>query len=283
MTGNLKTRLTLFAAAVISMLWGYQVMLLHHAPDVFRSSSEDMSYAWYVPVFSLYVLWVERRKTIESLGEPSFAGALLTVPALFLGFLGVRGTQLRLEILGFTLSLFAMTWSFFGWRTARRIAFPVFFLWFCMPFSTYLDVVTIHLRLFGTRLAAGILDLFGADVVRTGTMISAADGSFGVDVAAPCSGLRSLFALMALTAGYAYFHQPTLFRRGLLFSFSIPIAVMGNVARILTIAVVGLCLSPEFATGFYHDYSGYVIFIVAILAMIVTSTLITKGAERCAG
>lgn len=282
MTKELKIRLALFAVTLVAILWGSQTMLLHHAPDVFRSPEEDMSYAWYVPLFSLYVLWTERRKTLDSVGAPSFLGALLVVPSLFLGFLGVRGTQLRLEILGFTLSLFSVVWSFFGGKTARRIAFPVFFLWFCMPFATYLDTVTVYLRLFGTAVAAGILEAFGAGIVRVGTMIQATDGSFAIDVAAPCSGLRSLFALMALTAGFAYFNQPTLFRRGLLFALSIPIAIAGNVARILTITLVGTCFSPDFATGFYHDYSGYVVFIVAIGLMLSASALITKGAEKCA-
>lgn len=282
MTRDLKLRLGLLAATLVALLWGYQAMILRHAPDMFRSPEEDMSYAWYVPLFSLYVLWVERRKTLASLGSPSFWGALLVVPALFVGFLGVRGTQLRLEILGFSLLLITLAWSFFGYGAARRVAFPAIFLWFCMPFSTYLDVVTVHLRLFGTAVAAGILDACGADIVRNGTMIFSTDGSFGIDVAAPCSGLRSLFAMMALTAGYAYFNQPTVFRRALLFALSIPIAIAGNIARILTIALVGTCFSPDFATGFYHDYSGYVVFIVAIVLMLATSALITKGAEKCA-
>lgn len=282
MTKEIRFRLGLLAATLAVVLFGYQTMFLHHAPDVFRSPEEDMSYAWYVPLFSLYVLWTERGRLIEALGAPSVIGSLLVPPALFLGFLGVRGTQLRLEILGFSLLILALVWSFFGYRAARRVAFPVLFLWFCMPFTTYLDTVTVHLRLFATSVAAGILDASGADIVRTGTMISAADGSFGIDVAAPCSGLRSLFAMMALTAGYAYFNQPTLFRRALLFALSIPIAIAGNVARILTIAFVGTFFSADFATGFYHDYSGYIVFIVAIALMLATSSLITKGAEKCA-
>lgn len=282
MTKDVRFRLGLLAVVLVSVLIGYQTMILHHAPDVFRSPEEDMSFAWYVPLFSLYVLWTERDRLRDAIGSPSVIGSLFVLPALFFGFLGVRGTQLRLEIFGFSLLLFSLVWSFFGFRAARRVAFPVFFLWFCMPFTTYLDTVTVYLRLFATSVAAGILDALGADIVRTGTMISASDGSFGIDVAAPCSGLRSLFAMMALTAGYAYFNQPTLFRRALLFALSIPIAIAGNVARILTIAFVGAFFSPDFATGFYHDYSGYVVFIVAIALMLATSSLITKGAEKCA-
>ena len=271
MMKELKIRFSLFALTILAMLWGFQAMILHHGPDMFRSPEEDMSYAWYVPAFSLYVIWTEREKIFKALGNPSFLGALLVIPAIFVGFLGVRGTQLRLEILGFVFLFLSVTWTFFGRRAAASVAFPACFLFFCMPFNTYLDTVTVYLRLFGTSVAAGILDCVGLDIVRTGTMITAADGSFGIDVAAPCSGLRSLFAMMALTAGYAYFNQPTWFRRALLFALSIPIAIAGNIARILTIAFVGTCFDPDFATGFYHDYSGYVVFLVAIALMLATS------------
>ena len=110
----------------------------------------------------------------------------------------------------------------------------------------------------------------------------AESGSFAIDVADPCSGLRSLFALMALTAGYAYFNHPTWPRRAVLFALSVPIAIAANVARILSISLVAAFCSPDFATGFYHDYSGYVVFAVAILLMLAASGLVEKGAERCA-
>ena len=100
--------------------------------------------------------------------------------------------------------------------------------------------------------------------------------SLAVDVAEPCSGLRSLFALMALTAGYAYFNQPTWARRALLFACSIPLAVAGNVARIVSICVLASSTDPQFATGFYHDYSGYIVFIVAIVLMVVAGELIDR-------
>lgn len=282
MKRELKLRFALFAIAAVALFWGYQIMFLHHAPDVFRSPEEDMGYAWYVPLFSLYVLWTERRRILDSMGDCSLLGAAFLVPAFFIGFLGVRGSQLRLEIVGFVAMSVSLAWAFFGWRMAKSVTFPMVFLFFCMPFTTYLDTVTVYLRMFTTSVSAGILEAFGAAIVHQGTMIAAVDGSFGIDVAAPCSGLRSLFALMALTAGYAYFNQKTWGRRGLLFSLSIPIAIAGNVARILTIALVGTVFDSDFATGFYHDYSGYVVFVVAIVLMLAASTAISKGAEKCA-
>ena len=279
---KLPARAWLFAVCLVSLLWGYQLMLLRHLPAVFGEPKEDMSFGWYIPLFSLYVLWRERKEVCASVGRPSCAGLLVVLPSFCAGFLGIRGLQVRLEIVGFVGMLFGLTWTFFGWRTVRRVAFPLGFLLFCLPLHTYLDLVTIHLRLLAVAIAHGVLTGCGADVIREGTMLTSATGSFAIDVAEPCSGLRSLFAMMALTAGYAYFTQPTWLRRGLLFVLALPIAVLGNVSRILSITVVAASCSPGFATGFYHDYSGYVVFLVAILLMVATGELVTKGAERCA-
>ena len=274
-------RSVLLALAFASALWGYRLMFIDHLPTVFRSSLEDLSYGWYVPIFSLYVLWRERREIAASVGEPSLAGFLLLVPSFCIGFLGIRGHQVRFEILGFVGILISLPWIFFGRATARRILFPALFLLFCMPLHSFLDVVTIHLRQLAVSVAYGVLKGVGVEVVRQGTMLASPSGSFAIDVAEPCSGLRSLFAMTALTAGYAYFTQPTWIRRGILFVLSVPIAIAGNVARILSIVLIAATCSSDFATGFYHDYSGYVVFLVAILLMVACGELVTKGAMKC--
>ena len=245
------------AGVFAAMLWGFQA----------------------VPLFSLYVVWTERKKILDSLGAPSWAGLLAALPFLALGFLGVRGVQLRFEIVAFVGLLITVPWAFFGKDTAKAILFPALFLLFCIPLATFLDVVTVHLRLLASSTAFAVARGVGADIVQQGTMVGAADGSFSIDVADPCSGLRSLFALMALTAGYAYFTQPTWLRRGILFAASVPIAILGNVMRILTIVLVANFASSDFATGFYHDYSGFVVFAVAILLMVATGEGISRVCE----
>lgn len=267
------------AGVFAAMLWGFQAMILHHAPDMFRAPQEDMSFGWYVPLFSLYVVWTERRKILDSIGAPSWVGLLAALPFLALGFLGVRGVQLRFEIVAFAGLLITVPWAFFGKETAKAVLFPALFLLFCIPLATFLDVVTVHLRLLASSTAFAVARGVGADIIQQGTMVGAADGSFSIDVADPCSGLRSLFALMALTAGYAYFTQPTWLRRGVLFAASVPIAILGNVMRILTIVLVANFASSDFATGFYHDYSGFVVFAVAILLMVATGEGISKVCE----
>ena len=273
---ELHVRTALFAALLVAAAYGFRQLLFVHAPMTFSDHVEDMSYGWYVPLFSIYVLWRERRELVSSLGRPSLFGLIAAIPFLAFGFLGVRGIQVRFEMLGFAGLLWALSWTFYGWRTAKRVLFPAAFLLFCMPLATYLDVVTVHLRLLASSTAFALLKGFGLDVVRRGTMLASSSGAFAIDIAEPCSGLRSLFALTALTAGYAYFTQPTWLRRAVLFALAVPIAILGNVMRIVTIAIIGLTCSEDFATGFYHDYSGYVVFLVAIALMVAAGGAIDR-------
>ena len=267
------------AAVAVAALWGFSGMFRRAYVIYAFAEEEDMSFGWFVPLFSLYVLWTQRSAVAAAVrgGRFSWGGFVACVPFLCLSLLGTRGVQLRLEQLGFIGLCVTIPWTFFGWRCARLFLFPAGYLLFCIPMATFLDFVTIHLRYLASNTSLWVLNGFGFDAVREGTaVISRGSHSFAVDVAEPCSGLRSLFALMALTAGYAYFNQPTWTRRAILFACSVPLAVTGNVARIVSICVLASCTDPQFAVGFYHDYSGYIVFIVAIALMVVVGEIIDR-------
>ena len=272
----MKKTLIWWGGAVALMVWGFNRLLFAQLPFIFRDPYEDMSFGWYIPIFSAYVIWTERRKIVESLGQSSVIGVLAMLPFLFFGFLGMRGTQPRFGVLAFAGLMVTVPWALYGFRTAKRMMFPAAFTLFCIPLSNYLDTVTVYLRLFAISISHAVMTVFGVDVIRNGTALMAADGSFSIDVAAPCSGLRSIFALTALTVGYAYFNQRTWLRRAALMACAIPLAIAGNVARVLSICAVATLSSPDFATGFYHDYSGYVVFMVAILLMVACGEVISK-------
>lgn len=275
-------RFLALVAIIGCAMWGF-APLFGRLRGLFVDPLEDMSFGWLVPLFSLYVLWTQRKELRESLGAPSLLGLALCVPCALLALVGTRGLQIRFEQLGFIGLCVTVPWALFGRRTATCFFFPALYLCFTIPLSTFLDVVTIHLRLLASGTALGVLKGFGLDVAQNGTAIySQGAHPFSIDVAEPCSGLRSIFALMALTAAYAWYNQPTWLRRALLFACSVPLAVLGNVTRILSICLVAAWADPKFALGFYHDYSGYVVFVVAIALMVACGEVITRLADKWA-
>ena len=269
-------RLGAFAATVVCMLVGF-VGMYGHLRSVFSDPYEDMSHGWLVPIFSLYVLWTQRIELKKEVCAPSIWGFLACLPCIGVAIIGSRGMQVRFEQLGFIGLCMALPWAFYGKRVAKRCVFPALFLLFTVPMTSYLDAVTIHLRLFASGTAFVMLRGFGVDVVQVGTaIVSQGAHPFSIDVAEPCSGLRSIVALTALTAAYAWYTQPTWRRRAVLFACAVPLAVLGNVVRVLSICFVAAWASSDFALGFYHDYSGYVVFVVAIALMVACGEIITR-------
>lgn len=274
-------RIGLMGAMLAALVGGFHALIFDHAPNLFRAPDADMSYAWFVPVYSAYVLWVERARIRATAGAPSFWGLVFALPFLALGFIGVRGIQIRFEMIALVGLLIAVAWASFGGRLAKTILFPALFLLFCLPLSSTLGDATERLQALASSVSYHVLSGLGADVIQEGHVVrSAAADGFATNVAAPCSGLRSLFALMALTAGYGYFNQPTWIRRGILFLCSIPIAILGNVVRILTVCLVSNYVSKDFGSGTYHDVSGFIVFLVAILLMLGADKGLTFACNR---
>ena len=137
-----------------------------------------------------------------------------------------------------------------------------------------------------------LLNILGVENLRIGTaIVSVADSAAGtaqgekfqLDVANPCSGIRSLFALMMVTAIYALSMLSGFWKRLVLFSFSLPLAVIGNLARILMLAFGSIWFGTDFAIGtengdsVYHMMSGFVVFIVALMGMVLIASILKSG------
>ena len=278
-------RLLALCAIGVAAVFNYRSAMFFTA-CLFADPLEDMSHGWLVPFVSLYVLWAQRKTIREAAGAPSWRGAMWVALFLVVAWFGSRGGQSRLEQVSFIGLVWAVPYAFWGRGVERCMRFPAAYLAFTIPVSSFIDFFTIHLRILTSSLATGILNGVGVAVERSGTALFSRvpGGEFNVDVADPCSGIRSLFAMMALTAAYAFFTQKTLAKKWMLFACSLPIAMIGNMIRIMSICLMATWFGQEAATGYYHDYSGYVIFLVGVLLMIQTGELIQKygtALERC--
>jgi exosortase len=90
-----------------------------------------------------------------------------------------------------------------------------------------------------------------------------------LEVAEACSGIRSLISLLALAIIYGYFLEPSLWRRLVLVAAAVPIAVVANALRIMGTGLLVEYWSPEMATGFFHAFSGWLIFVLALFLLVV--------------
>lgn len=241
------------------------------------ASSEDMGHGPFLPLVSLYVLFQRRRAIAAAIGRPDGRGLLVALAAAAVFWIGLKTEDVRICFTALVLWTWAIPFALWGAGVARQLVFPAAYLMLCIPIDSLVIFFTMKLRLLAAAVAVGIANGIGIPTVRIGTGIhSTAGAGFNLDVAEACSGLRSVFAMTALAAAYAFFTQKIRWKQWLLFLCAVPVAVLGNIVRIVSITVVAATFGEKAATTFYHDYSGYVIFLIAILALMELGRLISK-------
>ena len=247
----------------------------------FWNSDPEYAHGYLVPLITAGLcVWKWRiRLHVVPLGS-SAIGLWLVVAAIFLYWIGVRGTVACITAGSLIVLLFGVILYLAGWQWAKELWFPCVFLIFMIPLN-FLDPLSLRLRMFVAETATGLLSTFGMAVYRVGTRICSSTHLFAdLDVADPCSGLRSLVALMALASLYGYVTMDKGWKKWALFFASIPLAIIGNLARITTVALVAQGFGEDVAMKVYHDYSGYIVFSLAILCMIAFGALLNLNFKQ---
>lgn len=255
-------------------------------------STADWHHGMIVPLISLGLV-IHRWKELQRVPiQPCYWGIPLVVAALGLFWVGYK---IDITIVGF-LSLQVMVGGILlwllGWPMMRELLFPYTFLLFSYPFYFLDNIVAFPLRGFMCQLSQGFLNLIGVDTLRVGTaLVSAPDYAggfkqgekFALDVANPCSGIRSLFALMMVSALYAHLTLQKTWQKWVLFLLSPALAVAGNFARMLMLTFGTMVLGSATAIGTeqnpttYHLAAGFFVFIVALGGMTLLSWLLQGG------
>ncbi len=245
------------------------------------SPAHDMQHGWLIPCVSGYVIWSRRHELAACVHVPDWRGWVAVLFGVLLVWMGLKAEQARVQFMALVWFMWAVPFALWGVAVARHLIFPAAFLLLAMPLDTVVTYFTVRLRLLAAIVGTGVLNGLGVEVQRIGTGLHSVSGAgFNLDVADPCSGLRSIFALVALTGVYAFFTQRTLVRKWLLFACAVPLAVIGNVVRIIAIALVAQWFGQKAATNFFHDYSGYVVFIIAILLMLQAGVWIDRVGKK---
>jgi exosortase len=233
----------------------------------------DYSHGFLVPLFSLFLLW-DKRQTIRTIPiSQSWKGLPLVIFGLAVLVLGVYGVDLFTSRISFVFLLAGIIWTLLGFQMLRELLFPVLVLILAIPFPTIIfNQITFPLQLFASRIASMILPILGVPVLLEGNVIQLP--VMKLEVAEACSGIRSLMSLFTLAVFYGYFLERSTRRRVILALASIPIAVTANVFRIVG---TGLCVQywdPEKALGFFHEFSGWVMFIISLCCLYLVHRLI---------
>lgn len=226
----------------------------------------DYGHGFLVPLFSIYIMWDNRNVLRNTPVRQSWGGLPLVLLGLCIVILGVYGADLFLSRTSFLILLAGLIWTFLGRKMLRALLFPLLTLLLAIPFPEIVfNKITFPLQLFASQLASGILPFFHVPVLHEGNVIELP--VMKLEVAEACSGIRSLMSLFTLAIFYGYFLERGTWRRVILALASVPIAVAANAARIVG---TGLCVQywdPDKALGFFHEFSGWVIFVISLILL----------------
>jgi exosortase len=244
----------------------------------------DFEHGMLVPFLSAFVVYTRRRQLAALPINGWWPGIVAVVLSLALFWAGRRVDNQYIGFFSFQILLASLVLWLLGWRWLKALAFPLAFLVFTWPMPFLDNIVTFPLRMFMSNMSAAVINTFGVPVIQNGSgILSAPNPSlhlaagqlFSVDVANPCSGIRSLFALLMVSALYANFTLDAPWKRAVLFLSSVPLAIAGNLFRILLLTLGIITLGAPTAIGtlehptWFHECAGFAVFLVALGGMLL--------------
>jgi exosortase len=256
-------------AAVVAGL--YSPVLLRLVKQWYNDP--DYSHGFLVPLLSVYLIWQRREKLAEIARKPSAWGLVVVLGSLCLLFLGSLGAELFLTRVSIVLTICGLIVYFSGWALLRAMSFPLAFLLFCIPIPTLIyNEIVFPLQFIASRFATSILEMLNLfPIMREGNVLIMP--GMRLEVVEACSGIRSLMSLLALAAGYGYLAEKSTVVRWFLFLAMVPLAIVSNGTRVMITALMTNYIGPQAAEGFMHEFSGWVIFVVATVLFLTLHSL----------
>lgn len=247
-------------------------------PEMVQQWYEDENYShgFVVPLIAGYFIYEKRHEILQAEVRPWWPGFLLLAAGMLQLILGYLGSEFFTMRSSLVVILSGLTLFLFGTGLFRLMLLPLGYLFFMVPLPYIIyDMVAFPLKLFVTKASIATLKLMGVVVMREGNIIMLPLTT--LEVADACSGIRSLISLLALAVAYAFFLRVSPIRRGLLVLSAIPIAIFTNALRVIGTGLLAQYWGAKAAEGFFHEFAGLAVFVVAITLLIALGTLLTRG------
>jgi exosortase len=267
----------------LAIAWFGALLIICYAPILYRmavqwATDENMGHGFLVPVLAGFIAWRRRDQLLATPRQPNGWGLFLVVFAAGEALVATLGAELFTARLAFVIALVGVILYLGGTRWIRILAFPLVLLLFMIPIPAILYAqLTLKLQMLASHLGEILISAMGIPVLRAGNTLQLPSQT--LDIAEACSGIRSLMSLAFLSLIYAYFFDKRIWMRWALLACTIPIAIGANGIRV---AVTGWLseVNVSLAQGAYHETEGYIVFIVAIAALIILHRAIGFVAKK---
>lgn len=228
----------------------------------------EYSYGIVIPFISAFLIWRQRHELTHLQLTGSWYGLPLIAAGLVLRVIGDLTTMYTVVHYAFLLVLYGVVLSLTGGAVFRRLWMPLLILVFMVPLpSFFTQALSLQLQLLSSALGVLFIRMAGISVLLEGNVIDL--GSYQLQVAEACDGLRYLFPLMTLGFIVGYVFRGPMWKRVAVFLASVPIAVLMNSLRIGVIGITVEHWGQRMAEGVLHDFEGWVVFMLSTATLLL--------------
>ena len=244
---------------------------------VYQKSPDD-NHGRLIPLVVMVLFWLKREQLLAVPKQPWWPGVVLLKLALSLHVLGYVVQQPQICLVAFFAGVYALMAIAWGFQWLKASFFPFFLFGFSVPTANVLVPVAFPLRMKATQITVALCKGFlGIDVLQNGTRILDATGRYQYEVAAACSGMRSLTAITAIALIYAFVAFKKPWQRALMIASAVPFAVVANVARLSSIIVASESFGSKAGQWVHNsDWISLLPYVPAIAGMFLLGRLISR-------
>ena len=229
---------------------------------------EEYSHGVLLPFLSGYLIWRRRDELRDYIGSGHWSGALLVTISLAINVIAKFASVFALQQYALVLAIYGLVVCFGGWRLLHRIMAPMLLLLMMVPLPNFfLNNLSAELQLISSRLGVMFIRLADISVFLEGNVIDL--GTYKLQVAEACSGLRYLFPLLTMGFVMAYLFNASMWKRALVFVSGMPLTILMNSLRIGVIGVMVEHWGIGMAEGFLHEFQGWIVFMASIGIMLL--------------
>ena len=254
---------------------GFAILYQHVIAKLVRDWAIDANYShgFLIVPIAAYLVWERRGRLAGVAPRPSWVGLLIVAGSVVVLGAGVLGAELFLMRVSMLGVLAGAVVFLAGWTALRILAFPLLFLLLMIPLPAIIfNQVAFPLQILASRFGELALTVAGVPVLREGNVITLSNTS--LEVAEACSGIRSLVSLLTLAIVYGYIVDRRTWARVTLALASIPVAIAANGVRVAGTGIAAHYVGPDAAQGFFHEFSGWLVFVVAFVLLFAVQRLI---------
>lgn len=266
---------SLLVIAAIALVFGQVFVKLVDAWIV----DGNYSHGFLILPIAMYFVWERRERLAAAPIRPSWLGFPLLVAGLLILLAGLWGSELFLSRVALLPVIAGIVLFLLGWQHLKILSFPIAFLFLMIPIPAIIfNQIAFPLQLFASKVGEWAISSVGIPVLREGNVLILAHTT--LEVAEACSGIRSLVSLITLGLVYGYFIDPRTWVRVLVVLSAIPVAIIANGARVAGTGMAAHWWGQEAAEGFFHQFSGWIVFVFAFIMMLILQRIILKFSPK---